>query len=84
MISQTISDLAKISVSAPAISWEVLSKYWCQIFPKNSKLNRLFSNFYYPDTFGSPPTRHDDDDPIAADACEEPEAGEYYLRTKKS
>ena len=45
-------------------------------------LNHLFSFIYYPDTFGSPPTRHDDDDPIAANACDEPEAGKYLFKTK--
>ena len=35
--------------------------------------------FLFKEAFGSPTARHDNDDPIAAESCEETEAGKYRL-----
>merc|ERR1712223_1624022 len=35
------------------------------------------------DTFGSPPTRHDEDDPIAADGCDESDTGGQLVQLRR-
>ena len=38
-----------------------------------------FFSFLFKEAFGSPTARHDNDDPIAAESCEETEAGKYRI-----
>ena len=44
-------------------------------------VSRKFLNFsfLFKEAFGSPTARHDNDDPIAAESCEETEAGKYRV-----
>ena len=49
---------------------ETFENHMCK--KKFYKFSSLFQ-----EAFGSPTARHDNDDPIAAESCEETEAGKY-------